>query len=164
MSALTAEGTFSPFAAAEAIDENIQGGATLVRREQTTSVLINVPGLDPSEEYMAHVHALPCDVGAAGGHYKIDPTVTDALESNEVWPALELTDAGAAMGAVSVEHTTRLDAQSVVIRRQDGDTALKVACADLVYEGFGNLVTEGDLEVFRATRTRGSSISTAKPP
>jgi hypothetical protein len=145
LEALEAEGTFSPFALKEDIDDAIEGSATLVHEGDTTSVTLSVTGLDPSEQYMAHVHALPCDITSAGGHYKVDPTEVDTLESNEVWPMLELTDAGAAMGQVTVEHLTRLDAQSVVIHRQDGDTALKVACADLVYSGFESFVTEGTL-------------------
>lgn len=155
LSPLQAEGSFAPFAAQEAIDVDIEGGATLVHDDDSTVVSLAVTGLDPSEEYMAHVHALPCNILDAGGHYKIDPTVTEALESNEVWPVLQLSDAGAAMGAVEVSHLTRLDAQSIVIHRQDGDTALKVACADLIYTGFESSVTEGQLQRLETTDDAG---------
>jgi hypothetical protein len=145
LAGLPAEGTFSPFGAQEEIDENIEGDARLIRQGQTTSVSIAVTGLDAMHEYMAHVHALPCNVMDAGGHYKIDPTVADATESNEAWPMPVITDGGAAMGTVTVDHVTRLDAQSVVIHRHNGDTALKVACADLTYSGFENYVSGGNL-------------------
>lgn len=153
--ALEAEGSFEPFAAQEEVDEDIAGGATLVHDGESTVVTMSVTGLDPSAEYMAHLHALPCEVNAAGGHYKIDPTVTDALEENEVWPMLELADSGAAMGVVEVDHVTRLDAQSVVIHRQSGDTALKVACANLEYSGFESSVTEGDLAALETEEDAG---------
>jgi hypothetical protein len=38
--------------------------------------------------YMAHVHASPCALNTADGHYKIDPTNTATVEANELWPAL----------------------------------------------------------------------------
>jgi hypothetical protein len=135
----TARGTFAPFASATINERNVAGTATLVRAASGTTVTLAVTGLDPAGMYMAHVHALPCAITAAGGHYKIDPTNTATVEANELWPALAGTP-------LTTTHVARLDAQSVVIHRTDlGVTpAPKVACADLVrVEPYGPFKTTG---------------------
>jgi hypothetical protein len=135
----TARGTFAPFALATIDERNVAGTATLVRAASGTTVTLAVTGLDATGMYMAHVHALPCAVNTADGHYKIDPTNTATVESNELWPAISGTP-------LTTTHVARLDAQSVVIHRTDlGVTpAPKVACADLVrVEAYGPFATAG---------------------
>lgn len=132
---VAATGTFAPFAAAEALDNTITGSATLVRDMNGTIVNVNVTGLSPAAVYAAHVHALPCATTLAGGHYKKDPLIVDALETNELWPVIGNRPDGTVNNTVTIaQHVARADAQSIVIHRiPDGEGALplKVACADL---------------------------------
>ena len=138
----TASGTFAPFAGATADEMGIGGTATLVRSASGTEVSLAITGLSAGGTYVAHVHAMPCAIMDGGGHYKIDPTIMDTDETNELWPSFG-SDAGAA--GISSTHIARLDAQSVVVHRSDLATpAPKVACADLVREeAYGDYMTEG---------------------
>jgi hypothetical protein len=150
----TSSGDFVPFAAATADEQNVGGTATLVRSAAGTDVTLAVTGLDPAGTYAAHVHALPCAVTDADGHYKIDPTNTATDEANEIWPVFG--DGG--MASVTTSHIARPDAQSVVIHRTDlGVTpAPKVACADLVREEpYGDYVTEGTASELPGATTKG---------
>jgi hypothetical protein len=155
----TARGTFAPFAAATIHERNVAGSATLVRAASGTTVTLAVTGLDPAGMYMAHVHALPCAITAAGGHYKIDPTNTATVEANELWPAIAGT-------ALTTTHVARMDAQSVVIHRTDlGMTpAPKVACADLVrVEPYGPYVTAGTVNTNTRNITGTAGIKRTLP-
>ncbi len=138
---VTSSGMFEPFASATAADSHITGMATLVRDATGTSVTVNAAGLDPASMYMSHVHAFPCAVTAAGGHYKLDPTNAMTVETNELWPSLM---PGAA--ALKSPQVARADAQSVVIHRADPAAMAppRVSCADLVrVEPYPPFKTEG---------------------
>ena len=137
-------GDFQPFAAAEELDMAIQGRATLRRAGETTEVALAVEGLSSTETYAAHVHALPCGVLEAGGHYKIDPSIADTSETNELWPGVDVDDDGEIDSEKTFSHLARPDAQSVVLHRVIGDTAAKVACADLVTVNPRLRITSGD--------------------
>jgi hypothetical protein len=140
---VVAAGTLSPLPGVEPQDQTIGGSVSLRRTVGGTIVTMTVTGLTEGVEYGAHVHALPCGVNAAGGHYKIDPTVVDTLEANELWPALTIGAGGDATGLVSSPHVSRADAQSVVVHRPIAPgQAPKVACADLV-RSYPPLVTTG---------------------
>jgi Cu/Zn superoxide dismutase len=152
---LTAKGTFASFAQAEDEDQEIDGSVEFVRSEDGTEISYAIAGLGEDPEYMAHVHALPCDVTDAGGHYKIDPTVTDAVEDNELWLDLGNTGDGEAEDSVSSAHRARLDAQSVVLHRMSDDTPLKVACADLTVENYPAILVEGTGTVLDAAGEHG---------
>jgi len=140
---LSAHGTFSPFATAEAIDGAIAGTVELLRSSAGTKVTLAVTGLDPAQSYDCHVHALPCGVTSAGGHYKLDPSNAATVESNELWPNLGDTSDGVATGPTSFTHRARLDAQSVVIHRHSNGTTPKVACADLPVDEYPDLSLQG---------------------
>jgi len=137
---VTFTGEFSSFAAAEAVDESAGGLAMLTRGAGGTTVTLSMVGLDPEAVYSSHVHAMPCAVMEADGHYLRDPEA-EAGESNELWPPIVVeADGGALESTLEVEdHTARADAQSIVIHR-DG---AKVLCADLV-RSWPALVTSGD--------------------
>jgi FtsP/CotA-like multicopper oxidase with cupredoxin domain len=137
---VTFEGAFATFAAAEAVDDDASGSATLTRGPSGTTVTVSVTGLDPSATYSSHVHSMPCAVMEANGHYLRDPAVA-AGEDNELWPPIALEpDSGVLDSTLVVaDHVARADAQSVVIHR-DG---AKVLCADLGRE-WPARVTEGD--------------------
>ena len=138
-------GTFSPYAAAEAVDNTISGSVELFRTNGGTGMLTNVNGLAVGESYVSHVHEQPCEVTLAGGHYKIDPSVDGAVESNELWPDLSRVMNQSVSDTQSItSHMARRDAQSVVIHRIAGDAKPKVACANLTLEDQGNLISEGN--------------------
>jgi hypothetical protein len=149
--ALVANGNFASFAQAETADQTIAGSVRLTRNSTGTQVEFNVTGLDPAATYASHVHALPCSVNTAGGHYKLDTTVTTTDEANELWIKLGDTSSGHTQGTQSFAHTARLDAQSVVIHR--GTT--KVACADLAITNFPSLSVSGTSTSFTAATDRG---------
>jgi hypothetical protein len=150
---VTATGSFAPFASATELDRNIAGTATMTRTGSGSRVEVSVTGLDEGETYMAHVHALPCALNDAGGHYKIDPTVATAEAGNELWPALVADETT----MLESTHLARPDAQSIVIHRavSGGGSAPKVACADLVrVEPYGDYVTSGDGVLLSAGTSR----------
>jgi len=140
---LNAHGKFAPFAAAESGDQTISGTVQLSRSNTGTQVTLAVTGLDPAQSYDCHVHALPCATTSAGGHYKLDPTNTATLESNELWPDLGDTSDGAAAESTSFTHRARLDAQSVVIHRESSGATPKVACANLTIDNYPAVALEG---------------------
>lgn len=134
-------GNVAPFAAAMTIDQTITGTIAAVRTSGGTSFALSLAGLDPAAlGYESHIHAQPCEVTAADGHYKLDPTVattgTPAIDQpNELW--LTVT-AGAATATSTLQsgHSTRSDAQAIVLHRVTDNatvppTAIKVACANL---------------------------------
>lgn len=147
---LAAGGTFAPFAAAEAIDQTIGGTVELVRSGSGTAVTLNVTGLDSVADYDCHVHAFPCGVMSAGGHYKLDPTNAATVENNELWPNLGDTTDGAATGPTGFAHRARLDAQSVVIHRSANAATPKVACADLAIDNYPNVELQGVSQLLTA--------------
>lgn len=109
---------------------NVTGVASLERLPSgQTKVSITAAGLLPSTQYMAHVHDRPCHIAAGGGHYKIDPLVATAVETNELWLKV-LTDVnGAGTNTILVKHLARPEAQSIVIH--DPVDAARLACIDL---------------------------------
>jgi uncharacterized RmlC-like cupin family protein len=151
------EGAVAPYAAAEAGDQTIAGAATASVSDAGSEVTLRLTGLDPAAQYNLHVHALPCGVNAAGGHYKVDPTVAEVIASNEVWPALGAIAAdGSATATVSTPHRLRSDAQSVVVHRATASGAPKVACADLTRVTYAPVTRpSGALNVLPAAAAQG---------
>lgn len=153
---VTATGKFAPFASASTKDSTIMGTATMVRDMTGTTVTLAATGMDPGSMYMSHVHAFPCAVNTAGGHYKLDPTNTMTVESNELWPSLMA-------GAMPLKspQVARPDAESVVIHRADPMAMAppKVACADLVrVEAYDPYKTEGKATLTTAGMTKYSGL------
>ncbi|MCG8424638.1 MAG: protein kinase [Proteobacteria bacterium] len=97
---------------------DLQGSAEMQINGQGTTVNLTIQGLDAATEYVSHVHALPCAVNKAGDHYKIEPTIDQAVEENELWPVIT---PGTAIVQFTSPHVARADAQSVVIHRVAGD-------------------------------------------
>jgi hypothetical protein len=155
-----ATGTIAPFALAEAIDQNIGGTVTMMRDGTGTHVNLSLTGLDPATIYGSHIHAQPCDVTDGGGHYKIDPTVVDVLEANELWPQVLAHDAGSMTSTYNSAHKARFDAQSLVVHRTvDEATKPKVACADLTRASWPGLGTEGDAITLPAGTSAGLTVT-----
>jgi hypothetical protein len=147
-------GTFAAFGAAEAQDQSIAGQVEVVVGAGT-ELTLEVSGLQAGASYDAHVHALPCEVGDGGGHYKLNPTILDTAEANELWPTIE-NDAGAAGDTLTSTHAVRADAQSVVIHRVVApDSKPKVACANLALGGYLPLSADGSAVVLADGMARG---------
>lgn len=132
-SATVTRGTLTPFAAG--IGGTIGGHAQMVRNGSgSTIVSLHVDGLTPGGTYASHVHAAPCAVGAADGHYKHDPA-GPATPPNEIWPGggpFVADGNGVANGHAVAAFTAGASAVSVVVHDLSlPSTANKVACADL---------------------------------
>lgn len=129
-------GDFHAFGAGVSAYQDLSGHAQLVRTsDEKTIVTIHLAGL-PQATYPSHVHAVACGAlntdgspALAGGHYKIDTTVTTTVASNEIWPGpITADEDGMANGKAKVAHSARADAVSVVIHAPNG---AKIGCADL---------------------------------
>ena len=158
--AVEATGTIAPFAQAEAGDQTIAGSVTMMRDGTGTHVSLDVTGLTAANTYGAHIHAEPCNVTDGGGHYKLDPTVVDTLEANELWPAITDYADGSATVTYNSPHKARFDAQSLVIHRVvDEVTKPKVACANLTRASWPGLATEGSATTLPAGTQAGLTIT-----
>jgi FtsP/CotA-like multicopper oxidase with cupredoxin domain len=151
---LTRSGTLAPFAAAEPDDMTIAGSAEMVTNDQGTTFTMTVQGLSPAAQYSSHIHAYPCSVNDAGGHYKLDPTVLDPVADNELWPEITPDAEGNASVQLSSPHSARNDAQAVVIHRVEGGGAPKVACADLKRGESIEFTTVGESNILPAGSDR----------
>jgi hypothetical protein len=127
--ATVSRGEFHSFAVGAGLD--IGGRAQMVRaHDGRTQVTIEVSGLEPGVTYAAHVHAAPCAVGEADGHYKHDPAGA-VTPPNEIWPGpITANAAGLAGGRTVADFRAGPTAVSVVVHRP-GPVPNKVACADL---------------------------------
>ena len=100
----------------------------------STIVSLHVEGLTPGGTYASHVHAAPCAVGAADGHYKHEPA-GPATPPNEIWPGggpFVANGGGIANGQAVAGFTAGASAVSVVAHDLSlPSTGNKVACADL---------------------------------
>lgn len=127
------QGALTPFAAG--VDGSIGGHAHMVRNASgSTIVSLHVEGLTPSGTYASHVHAAPCGVGAADGHYKHDPAGA-ATPPNEIWlngGPFVANGGGIANARAVANFIAGTKAVSVVVHDLSlPSTANKVACADL---------------------------------
>lgn len=153
----SATGEVAPFALAEPGDESIGGAAEMVVTPSGTEVTLTLAGLDPAASYDAHVHALPCDVLDGGLHYLLDPLETVTVEENEIWPEITPGSASSTSTTEVPGHQARSDAQAVVIHRDAGAEAPKVACADLARQGYTGLVADGTASPIGATAVTGTA-------
>jgi hypothetical protein len=126
-------GQFNVFAAGvgDPRFEHLQGHAQMVRAaDGKTIVKVEVTGLVPDTAYPVHVHAAPCGIGAADGHFQFQPG--GAVDNvNELWPGFTTNPAGAGNGMAVADRAAGANAVSVVIHSPDATPAPKVACADL---------------------------------
>ena len=125
--AIVTSGELHAFSAGSGMD--INGRAQMVRTaDGKTIVSVHLSGLAPETTYASHVHAAPCTVGDADGHFRFDP-LGAAAPPNEIWPGpFTTTPAGIGNGFTIAEGTAGPTAVSVVVHAPGG---LKIACADL---------------------------------
>jgi hypothetical protein len=126
-------GALVPFAAGTG--GTTDGHAQMVRTaNDTTTVSVHATGLVPGRTYASHVHAAPCAVGAADGHYKHDPSGAPT-PPNEIWPGdgpFVAGPSGKANLNVKADFRAGTTAVSVVVHDLTlPSTANKIACADL---------------------------------
>lgn len=131
--AVVTRGELAPFAAG--VGGSVGGRAQMVRTASgATIVSLHADGLAPGATYASHVHAAPCAVGAANGHYKHDPAGAP-VPPNEIWPGdgpFVANAAGRADVNAVATFTAGVTAVSVVVHDLAlPSTANKVACADL---------------------------------
>jgi hypothetical protein len=109
---------------------DVYGTATLTRKlSGVTEVALTITGLEPSSKFMAHVHDQPCSADPpGGGHYKFDKTITDSVETNELWLTVDADTSGTAGALTWSANLAEADAQSVVVHSGDGG---RIACFDL---------------------------------
>jgi hypothetical protein len=131
--AIELSGSVAPFAAAAAGDMTVGGTITATRTATGTSFKLSLAGLDPAAVgYGTHIHAEPCEVATGGGHYKLDPTIVDTLETNEIWLPVTTYTMGSMSAMIDIPHAARSDAQSIVVHRTITDANKpKIACANL---------------------------------
>lgn len=126
-------GRFEVFAAGvgDTRFDDLRGHAQMIRTaDGKTIVKVEVTGLVPGTSYPVHVHAAPCGVGAADGHFQFQPG-GPVDDHNELWPGFTANSAGAGNGMAVAGRTAGERAVSVVIHSPDRSPAPKVACADL---------------------------------
>lgn len=121
------KGKLSALAAGVDRGYEISGPVRLQRRADSTTVRLNVRGLQGRTTYMAHLHEAPCEQ-SGGGHYQDDPE-GGTTPPNELWLTIETNPSGNGH-AGSTEHWAVRDGdRSVVIH--DAEDGAKIACADL---------------------------------
>lgn len=126
-------GELVPFAAGA--DGSTSGRAFMIRTAHgSTVVQLHARGLVPGRQYASHVHAAPCGVGEADGHYKHDPAGAPT-PPNEIWPGggpFVASRAGTASERAVADFVAGANAVSVVVHDLSlPSTANKIACADL---------------------------------
>lgn len=146
----TVNGKFELVADAPLGYEGLTGEAELDRTEGGTEASIQLSGLMPDAEYMAHVHAAACDQPDPGGpHYKFDPNGTDE-PPNEIHFTFTANADGEGEAEASndqsipdgdagsiVVHSTEEEAEAMeggeAMKREGGGHSHsdKIACAEL---------------------------------
>ena len=123
-------GTAIPTADGEARGMGNLFASATMRRELggLTRVLLAIQNAPAATMFKVHVHNLACTEGG-GGHYRIDPAVTDAVETNEMWLNMTVGTDGSAQDYMVSGHIARPDARSIVLH--DASDGAKVACIDL---------------------------------
>ena len=109
--------------------DSLLGTATMIRElSGLTRIQLTVSGAPADSSFKVHVHNLSCAEGG-GSHYKIDTSIADPVESNEMWLTLATDGAGAAQYSHAWATIARPDAASIVLH--DASDNAKVACIDL---------------------------------
>jgi hypothetical protein len=139
----------------------LAGSAVIVRHDDGTDVSLQISGLTANTDYVAHVHAQACADEDGGGHYKIDPTIDETEESNELWLTISADADGNGRVEITTDHLARPDAIAVVVHdtESNGD---KMACADLAVPNPADaFTTTSTLNVLAAATNDGFGSMTA---
>jgi len=113
-------GQFERVAGAPAGYETVAGEATLERSAEGTTVSLDVRGLEPATEYLAHLHSGGCEEADPGGpHFKFDPKDSDE-PPNEIH--LEFRTTGRGTGTARASSNRMIpsgEAGSVVLHQAE---------------------------------------------
>lgn len=104
------------------------GEAWLARHDAGTTATIELAGLAPGVDYIAHLHVSTC-ADAGGDHFRFDPDGS-GMPPNEIH--LAFTGAADGSGFMTAENaeTVGPEARSIVVHPVE-DLDAKIACADL---------------------------------
>ena len=128
--AAVVSGPFSVLDSKAGLD--VGGKAWLARSAAGTTVTIELTGLEPDTDHIAHVHADSCALDG-GPHYQHDAEGMDH-PPNEIHLAFR-SDANGS-GIMTAENPTTASDQAVsVVVHTAGDGAPKLACADFSPNG-----------------------------
>ncbi|MCI2419457.1 hypothetical protein MOQ72_18605 [Saccharopolyspora sp. K220] len=107
--------------------DNAAGSAWLATHPSGTTVTLQMTGLQPGENYIAHLHAKPCAEDNGGGHFKFDPA-GPATPPNEVHLAFTADQTG--NGFMTANNDRQADGAESVVVHPAVLTDNRVACAD----------------------------------
>lgn len=115
-------GQFERVVGAPAGYEAVAGEATVERADGRTTVSLDLRGLAPEGEYVAHLHSGGCDQADPGGpHFKFNPKGSDE-PPNEIHLAFSANGQGAATAkASSNREVPSGEAGSVVLHEAEGE-------------------------------------------
>ena len=137
----------------------IAGRALMARHlDGTTYLSVAMTGVAPGVMYTAHLHAAPCRFGGGGGHYKIDPTVADTIETNELWLRGTSSASGLLISDGSFNHLARGGALSIVVH-DPMMAGAKMACADLYEDYAGTVEFAGTVAPFAAATAADMTVT-----
>ena len=105
----------------------VSGTAWIARHDAGTTVTLELSGLQPGVEYIAHLHEAGC-ADKGGPHFKFDPDGTD-VPPNEIHLAFEADGDGSGFMTAENAQTVGADARSVVVHPVEF-LDNKVACAE----------------------------------
>jgi len=115
-------GEFELVAGAPAGYKSLAGEATLERSDGGTTTSVDLTGLEPDAEYVAHLHVGACAAADPGGeHFKFDPAGSDE-PPNEIH--LEFSsdaDGSGTAEASSGQEVPQGAAGSIVLHEAEGD-------------------------------------------
>lgn len=117
----TVAGAFAVLPGAPADYANVSGEAELTRSDGTTETTIDLNGLEPDVEFMAHLHTGGCAGADPGGpHFKFDPQGTEQ-PPNEIHLAFTSNGDGSGEAEASSDREVPAgEAGSIVLHLADG--------------------------------------------
>jgi len=120
----------------------LAGEATLERTGEGTTVSLSVTGLEPSREYVAHLHSGGCDQTDPGGpHFKFDPKGSDQ-PPNEIHLEFRSKANGAGTATASSKREVPVGKAGSVVLHEAEEESGKTASGNSS-EGEAILVHEG---------------------
>ena len=122
-----AHGTFELLNTAPFGFDGLNGSAWLARHDGGTSVTVELDGLLPNSEFIAHVHAGPC-ADAGGPHYQFDPD-GGTMPPNEIHLRFTSDANGDGLMTAGNSNVVDSDARSLVVHPVSAIDA-KLACAE----------------------------------
>ncbi|MFZ0014207.1 MAG: superoxide dismutase family protein [Acidimicrobiia bacterium] len=108
--------------------DGVTGRAFMARHAAGTTVTIEISGLQPGEEFIAHVHEGAC-AEAGGAHFKFEAGGSD-MPPNEIHLLFTSASDGTGFMTAENEGVAGEDARSVVVHPLDLIDN-KIACAEL---------------------------------